>query len=658
MRVSSQPIMEPPPNDAANDPKAAPLPGAPEGLQAMLDGLPDAFFMMDRAFRFTFVNRITEQLLGVPRERLIGQVAWDLFPASAGGISEREYRRAMDEHVPVAFEEYHEPLGIHVEVRAFPDADGIAVFVRDVTAERRTLQRLHLLDMCAQNLSDVVMITDADLDRPGPTIIYINAAAEEITGYRMDELIGRSPRMLQGPDTDPAALHALRKGLDAGERVRADLLNYRKDGSQFWVEMTISPVTDSSGRRSHFVAVQRDITERKQNESTRRELEAQLRQAQKMESIGTLAGGIAHDFNNILSAVLANVEFARADLPPDSPALAPLGQIRHASVRARALVQQILAFGRRQVQQLVDLPLAPIIEGAVNLLRSTLPASVRLDMRLTRARLAVTADPNQLEQVVLNICTNAWHALDGRPGVIEVGLDEAPPRSSNLEGQAAEPPGAWAHLWIRDTGCGMDEATRARVFEPFFTTKPVGQGTGLGLPVAHGIVAAHGGSMAVESAPGRGTTFHVYLPSHLGAEAEGEPDLLASDAPVHGHGQRVLYIDDDEVVVLMAEQLLLRQGFHPTCVSRPRDGVAAVAKDPSGFDVVVTDFNMPEMSGADVTRAVKRIRPDMPVIITSGYLTDEQHALVRQLGAIGPMSKQNSFEELGAWIVRATMAHA
>lgn len=658
MQVSGQPIMDPPPNDTVTASRAALLPGAPEGLQAMLDGLPDAFFMMDRAFRFTFVNRITEQLLGLPRERLIGQVAWELFPDSAGGISEREYRRAMDDHVPVAFEEFHAPLGIHVEVRAFPDANGIAVFVRDVTEERRTLQRLHLLDMCAQNLSDVVMITDAALDRPGPTIIYINAAAEPITGYRPDELIGNSPRVLQGPDTDHAALHALRRGLDAGERVRAELLNYRKDGSPFWVEMTISPVTEASGRRSHFVAVQRDITERKQAETTRRELEAQLRQAQKMESIGTLAGGIAHDFNNILSAVLANVEFARADLPPDSPALAPLGQIRHASVRARALVQQILAFGRRQVQQLVDLPLAPIIEGAVNLLRSTLPASVRLDLRLTRAPLAVTADANQLEQVVLNICTNAWHALGGEPGVIEVGLDDAPPLSSNLEGEAAAPPGAWAHVWVRDTGCGMDEATQARVFEPFFTTKPVGQGTGLGLPVAHGIVTAHGGSMRVESAPGEGTTFHLYLPSHPASGEDGEPDLIASDAPVHGQGQRVLYIDDDEVVVLMAEQLLLRQGFRPTCFSSPREAVAAVAADPTRFDVVVTDFNMPELSGADVTRALRRIRPDLPVIITSGYLTDDQHATVRQLGAIGPMSKQNSFEELGAWIMRATLTHA
>ncbi|MGE5865219.1 MAG: PAS domain S-box protein [Rhizobacter sp.] len=638
-------------------PTEPPAPGATagvRGLQAMLDGLPDAFFMLDRSWRFTLVNHTTERLLGLPRERLLGQVAWELFPASRGGLSEREYRRAMDEHVPVAFEEYHAPLGIHVEVRAFPDENGIAVFVRDVTEQRRTMQHLHLLDMCAQNLSDVVMITDAMLDRPGPHIIFINAAAEAVTGYRVDELVGHSPRILQGPGTDPAALRTLRVALEARQRVSAELLNYRKDGSEFWVEMTISPVVDATGACTHYVAVQRDITERKQAEFTRRELEAQLRQAQKMESIGTLAGGIAHDFNNILSAVLANVEFARADLPPDSPALGPLGQIRHASVRARSLVQQILAFGRRQVQQLVERPLAPIVEAAVNLLRSTLPAGVRLELQLTPAPLLVTADATQLEQVVLNICTNAWHALGGDSGTISVGLDEAPPPSSTLEGRAANQPGRWAHLWISDTGSGMDEATQARIFEPFFTTKPVGQGTGLGLPVAHGIVTAHGGSMRVDSSPGHGTTFHVFLPARLGIADGDDPAVPGADAPVHGQAQRVVYIDDDEVVVLMAEQLLLRQGFQPTCFSSPREAVAAIATDPGRFDVVVTDFNMPEMSGADVTRAVKRLRPDLPVIITSGYLTDAQHALVRELGAIGPMSKQNSFEELGAWIVRAT----
>ena len=651
--------MEPPPPTVAPSDAGQPgLSGAADGLQAMLDGLPDAFFMLDHAWRFTLVNRTTERLLGLPRAQLLGQVAWDLFPNSRGTISEREYRRAMVEHVPVAFEEYHAPLGIHVEVRAFPDPGGIAVFVRDVTTERRTLKRLHLLDMCAQNLSDVVMITDAALDRPGPHIIFINTAAEPITGYRVDELIGQSPRILQGPGTDPAALQTLRLGLEARERVRAELLNYRKDGTEFWVEMTISPVFDERGACTNFVAVQRDITGRKQAEGVRRELEAQLRQAQKIESIGTLAGGIAHDFNNILSAVLANVEFARADLPPDSPALVPLGQIRHASVRARALVQQILVFGRRQAQQLVDRPIAPIIEAAVTLLRSTLPASVRLELHLTATPLLVKADANQLEQVVLNICTNAWHALRDQPGTIEVGLDERAPNSSTLDGDSATPPGSWAHLWIRDTGCGMDEATRARVFEPFFTTKPVGQGTGLGLPVAHGIVATHGGSMQVDSSRGVGTTFHVYLPARIGTGRELEAAPAASDSPVHGQAERVLYIDDDEVVVLMAEQLLMRQGFLPTCFISPREAVAALEREPSRFDVVVTDFNMPEMSGADVTRAVKRIRPTLPVIITSGYLTDEQRALVRALGAIGPMSKQNSFEELGAWIVQATATPA
>jgi signal transduction histidine kinase/CheY-like chemotaxis protein len=382
------------------------------------------------------------------------------------------------------------------------------------------------------------------------------------------------------------------------------------------------------------------------SDSERRSLEAQLRESQRMEAIGTLAGGIAHDFNNILAAILGHVALARDDLGADHPALRSLDQIRQASTRARDLVQQILAFGRRQPQALEIQPLQPLIEEGLALLRSTLPAGVELDHRLAAEPLHVRADATQVQQVLMNLCTNAWHALQGQTGQVLVGLEAAPgPAGGLLAGQAC------AHLWVRDSGVGMDADTRARIFEPFFTTKPTGQGTGLGLSVVHGIVTGHQGAIRVDSAPGQGSTVHLYFPlcgPEDGAPPAGARPVLAAPAgpAAEPKGQRVLYVDDDPVILLLVEQLLQRAGFVPTL--RP-DGLSALdtlRADPKAQDIVVSDHNMPGMTGLDVARAVAAIRPDLPVVICSGYITE---ALQQQADAAGVrrlLPKQDTLENL------------
>jgi signal transduction histidine kinase len=244
----------------------------------------------------------------------------------------------------------------------------------------------------------------------------------------------------------------------------------------------------------------------------RRSLEAQLREAQRIESIGTLAGGIAHDFNDILAAILGNVALARDDIGDGHPAQRSLEQIRKASLRARDLVQQILAFGRRQQHSLVSQPLQPLIDEAVAPLRSTLPSSVTLECTLATEPLHAEVDATQIQQVLMNLCTNAWHALHGQSGVIRIGLEPHSVGPGTPRAGKALAAGNYAHVWVEDAGIGMDSATQARIFEPFFTTKPVGQGTGLGLSVVHGIVAAHHGTIRVDSALGQGTTVHLYLP--------------------------------------------------------------------------------------------------------------------------------------------------
>ena len=408
------------------------------------------------------------------------------------------------------------------------------------------------------------------------------------------------------------------------------------------LHMTISgePMFDAATHAFiGYRGVGQDVTEQVRVQAARRELAAQLRESQKMEAIGVLAGGIAHDFNNVLAGILGNVALGAQDLAIDHPTAENLRQIQKAGVRGRDLVQQILAFARRQTQALTQCALNDLARESMALLRATLPAGVSLELQLPEPSLHVLADATQIVQVLLNLGTNAWHALADQAGRIRVGIDAQPVRPSTL------PAGNYAHLWVADDGQGIDAATQARMFEPFFTTKPAGQGTGLGLSVVHGIVSAHGGGIEVQSERGAGSTFHVYLPV-LDAQALVAPGDKPTVVPARGVGQCVMYIDDDEVMVVMVERLLLRMGYRVAAFQNAEEGLALLRQAPERFDAVVTDFNMPALSGLDVARQVAVLRPDLPVLISSGNIPEALHVQARQAGVRALMLKQHTLEEL------------
>jgi PAS domain S-box-containing protein len=597
--------------------------------------------------RIVFVNDAFERVTGYSRDEALGRNPRFLQGpqtdrAEAARIGAAVRRREPVHTTLLNYARDGRAYWTEIDIVPLADRRGrIAHMVavqRDVTERRRDEQRLHAaLDQLEATLGaipDPLFEIDAD-----GVVHHVHSPHAELLVATREAQVGRRVEELLPPEAAAVMHAALRQ---AGEAGTSSGHQYRLEvaAGPRWFELSVARKAQS-GPPARFVVLARDVTERRQAEAERQQLEQQLRESQKMESIGTLAGGIAHDFNNILAAILGNVALARQDAAPVPAVLASLEQIQRAGLRARHLVQQILAFSRREAQGQIVQPLAPVVDETVALLRATLPAGVRLQALLPAAPVWASVDATQVQQVLMNLCTNAWHALPMEGGRIEIGLDGVPAG-----------PAPCAHLWVRDNGHGMDAATRARIFDPFFTTKPVGQGTGLGLSVVHGIVRAHGGTIEVETAPGQGSTFHVRLPAvAAGTPAVPEP-AQPEAAGVVGGGRHVLYVDDDEVMRLTVERLLARAGFRVTTAGDVETAVARVQQAHDPIDAVISDYNMPVSSGLDAARRLALLRPGLPVVISTGYVSDELQAQAAAAGVRALLRKENTFEELPALLDR------
>ena len=546
--------------------------------------------------------------------------------------------------------------------------DGVGFFALvDISVLKRQQQELIAAERRAresqQRLAEKSRILEITLERLEQGVMMVNAdRVVEVCNRKAIELLDLPAELMASKPTFAQVL-AHQWATDEFSHTPEDLQRFvraggildqpqsyeRKRPNGRMLEIQSVPLEGGGVLRTYT-----DVTERQRAEATRRVLESQLREAQKLEAIGTLAGGIAHDFNNIMAAILGNVAFAREAVGDGHSADVYLQQINKAGRRARSLVQQILSFSRKQPNEFVNLALQPLVEEAVTMLRSTAGASVRLSAALPERTLAVFGNPTQLQQVLMNLGTNAWQALQGAAGRIEIGIEALAPDAPAPQ-PAGRAPRAHVHLWVRDDGSGMDDETRERIFEPFFTTKPIGEGTGLGLAVVHGIVEAHGGAITVDSAVGQGSTFHVYLPL-VDHESLPMPLDPADAAPLRGRGEHVLYVDDDEVMALMVHGLLQRLGYRASHTLDANDAIAIVARDAAAVDLVVTDFNMPGCSGLDLVRALADIRPSLPVAISSGYVSDELRASASALGVCGVMRKEHTLEELGALVHAALTA--
>jgi PAS domain S-box-containing protein len=474
---------------------------------------------------------------------------------------------------------------------------------------------------------------------PDGRFTFANPAAEASFGVGHGELLGRRLRDFAKSD-EPWVTPPAEACQD--HRCVFELEITRPDGRLRQLLVTATQQPENSSEPSRWLMLFRDNTDRKR-------LEDQLRQAQKMEAIGTLAGGIAHDFNNILTVIIPNAHLIQEDLKEHPSSQENLDQILQAAYRAKDLVQQILAFSRQQRQERRVLAVEPVLKEALGLLRSGLPSTIDIAVDIADSTPTVLADSTEIHQVIMNLCTNAAHAMRGQPGRLEIGLT---PYLVDEEFAASHPglrPGPHLRLTVGDTGHGMDAETLKRIFDPFFTTKPSGEGTGLGLAVVHGIVKNLGGVIQVYSQPGRGAVFHVYLPAQAGA---AEPPAEEATEPPRGKGEHVLFIDDEEAVCRLTRLTLERIGYRVTAVTNSLAALDLFRSQPGAFDVVLTDLTMPGMTGVDLALQILHVRSDVPIILATGFGGVWTQESIRQLGIRELLIKPYTRVSLGQAITR------
>lgn len=707
-------------------------------LGSTLEHMSDAFVLIDPFWRFTYLNKKAEMLLHRENDELFGKNIWSEFPEALGSRFETEYHRVVETGVSAEFEEFYAPLNMWFRLTAHPSKEGLAIYFRDVTEEHVRNEHVRLLNSAVENMSDILLITEASpLDGPDSLRIrYVNDAFERISGYSASEVIGRCPRFLQGPRTERRELGRIRSALERHEKVRTELINYTRDGREYWVEIDIFPLVDGVGNLTHFVALQRDITERRDTEARIRrneerlrlltqatelviwdwdiltgriwwnenlitifgfdpisdsfgmdvwrahvhpqdrvrvledvwkairssaetwsaeyrlksasghnfhvvdrgfiirdetgratrmlgsitdvtkqqEIEAMLRQSQKLEAIGQLTGGVAHDFNNLLTVIMGRAECLTDDLADWDEVRCASDTILQAAERGAELTNRLLAFARAQPLEPVVVNLNETIRSLTPLICRSLGEHIEMDLVLADDLWLSEIDPFQFETGLLNLAINARDAMpSGGKLTVEtsnISIDE------EIAALMSVTEGGFVSVAVSDTGIGMSADLTDRALEPFYTTKS--EGSGLGLSMVFGFTKQSGGHLKIYSEVGEGTTIKLFFPLS-GAEHPDVPDEVVTPGNTNGNGEHVLVVEDDPFVRQHVVSMMRELGYR---ISEAETAAVALDLLAGADDIVVlfTDIVMPGgMSGPELADEARRLRPDLNVLYTSGY---------------------------------------
>lgn len=497
-----------------------------------------------------------------------------------------------------------------------------------IIADRSLKESQQRLSILFGKASDAIFVSSLD-----GQLVHVNEQACRATGYTEEELLRLNVTDIDAEIGGPEALDTFFQAISPGEPVTIESRHRRKDGSTYPVEVRIA-LLQTDGE-SHVLGIARDITGRKR-------MEERLQHAQKMEAVGNLAGGIAHDFNNILSPIIGFAELLIARLPDGGFESDSARRILEAGRRGSDLVNQILAFSRRSEQRLKPVWIQPILQEVIKLGRSTIPANIEIVAMLKPDCGPVLADSTQLHQIAMNLLTNAYQAIDETEGIISIELRETAFERED-SGRGGLGPGRYALLSVSDTGCGIEPEVIGSIFEPYFTTKKQGKGTGLGLAVVYGIVKEYQGDIRVYSEPGKGTTFNVFLPV---CEDEATIAAVETGERFPRGSERILIVDDEEAIIEFESQILGRLGYRITAHTSSTEALKTFKLDPEAFDLVLTDMSMPHMTGDQLLREIHEIRPELPVIVCTGFSERMQKENAAAMGVKAFLMKPVSISDL------------
>ncbi len=520
------------------------------------------------------------------------------------------------------------------------DADGTKIssllgVARDITERKRAEEALRESEDRFRGMIEQSPLSTQVLS-PAGEVIHVNEAFVKLWGITAEDMKGYS--ILRDRQLEDAGVTPILRKAFAGEQAMTHIVEYDASstlgkGKRVFAQGVFYPVLDAGGALRYVILVHLDFTARARADEERKKLQEQLQQAQRMEAIGTLAGGIAHDFNNILTGIIGYTDLYINEVRDRPEVHHGMKQVLQAGNRAKDLITQILTFSRMTNKEKIPIKLEPVVNEIVKFMRASLPTTIEIRKDVGAVSGAVMADPTQMHQVLMNLCTNAGFAMKDTGGLLTIVLRESTVTPEDLDRHPALKPGRYLQVTVRDTGCGISEENLGRIFDPYFTTKEKGEGTGLGLAVVHGIVKDHGGEIDVESKPGQGTVFRIYLPL---MEAKAVDEKKTADVMPMGKGERILFVDDEKIAVQLSREMFEKLNYRVTATGDPVQALELFRKESGAFDLVITDKTMPHMTGFDLTRAVRDIRADIPVLICSGFQEQGDQEKLSALG-IGRM---------------------
>ncbi|MBC8208270.1 MAG: PAS domain-containing protein [Desulfobulbaceae bacterium] len=617
-----------------------------------IDASDDAIFLIDLNQRLLRANKAFYAMTGTAPETTLNTLIQDIThpegEKTACALC-RAHESKQDTTLIMEADTTGNPMGrpIQATIKVVRDLDDqpVSIFtsLHDLTYQRQIEDQIRSSrdewERTFHAITDLITIQDSEM-----RILKANQAARDLLEKDGKSLIGQTCyQAFRGQDLpcpDCPGLTSLTEGKTCSEIIEHKTLNKL-------FHVTISPIFDPSGKILHLAHVARDITDQKK-------MEQELFQAHKMDAIGILSGGIAHDFNNILTAIIGFAEIARFNTPPEDPMYEHLEQILQGGRRAADLVKQILTFSRKD-DELKPTPLSPhlIIKEALKMLNASLPKTVSIHQEIDQDCGMIMADSTRIHQLIINLCTNAFHAMENEQGTITIKLQRKEVTAEELAGEKECTPGPYIVLTISDTGCGMDEKTRALIFDPYYTTKEMGRGTGLGLSVTLGIIKQYHGLIRVESAPGAGSTFTVYLPALVDPMLDDKSTNILAATNMATGSEQVMLIDDERSILAMQQTVLNYLGYKVTCFNDSEEAMEFFTTHPDQFDLIVTDQTMPKITGIEVIHQVLKLRPHMPIIISTGYSSILHKEEALSIGARIFLRKPVKIEVLAAAVREA-----